>query len=754
MTNVKSKISITFMGTGQHRDTHRSALVSAHNQLNGLAQKPDSSIAAWLIDGPGCRGSVEHPMPGTYYYRNGVKIPDADLAAGEERKIRDALRQNYHALTGEGIESSILEAINYLDDIIGRNEGKVPSELNLQGFSRGADNCVRLANVMYLLYPNIKVNLFLIDPVPGPGRRDDPESYHIPPNVGTCHVTLMNNEHRPFFEPQHSGRYVFSNPQTKVAYHYMPGRHGAGLATRANTVITPPVSQVLVQDSLLKFNIETGMLHKNAKIHHWHESIANKNVPKPLETAQQSLTNKERLAHLCIAMQAHKSLAARKIVHIYHKRRIFTHRYRYVLDADLFIDPEHRALFKIEFPATFNWFFEKNFPPAGRKKGYGKPKVFAELQQLSKPPYAEFYQDLLERFKIKSIHTEKDIIEPQGIARDERLTFNEPIVTDELSYLQYCLRTIVSEYHYRAPSSWFGNWLQGHEKVVTKSFESDRIKKKIEDALQRSAVLPNEEAKQVLKKIISQVKASPNQEFFFHQVKKIIPDSGKYLRSVLATLRRYKEKLPTKHAEFVAKSIDFIQIQMDHPLKDDYQKRIEVQDYLLSLSTAMRRLSNQASVKNILCEQLFKNLNTLSNPSYAEPALLDTIIASLESYNRRRTFWSYFPFSQAFGLYKSDNIAMTSELLRELYQIKYSSAGGADLTQIEAALKQASMKYVTIQKQEENDNQFQFWRKHVTYKIDPLNKLIAKHLTNVTRLSNLIFSIPNAPEQKKNIAIK
>jgi hypothetical protein len=257
-----------------------------------------------------------------------------------------------------------------------------------------------------------------------------------------------------------------------------------------------------------------------------------------------------------------------------------------------------------------------------------------------------------------------------------------------------------------------------------------------------------------LKDIIRQVKASPNQEFFFHQVKKIIPDSGKYLQSVLATLRRYEALLPTEHAGFVAKSIYFIQIQIEHPLKDDYQKRIEVQDCLLSLSTAMRRLSNQTSVKNILCEQLFKNLNKLSNPSYAEPALLDTIIASLESYNRRRTFWSYFPFSQAFGFYNPDNIAMTSELLRELYQIKYSSAGRADLTQIEAALKQASMKYVTIHKQEENDTQFQFWRKHVTYKIDPLNKLIAKHLTNVTQLSNLIFSIPNAPEQKKNNAIK
>ncbi len=746
MPNVKTHVSITFLGTCHHRDTHRHALVSAHDQINQLAQEPGSSVAAWLIDGPGCRGSLEHPMPGTYYYRNGVKISDPDLAAGEERKFRDALRQSYHALTGEGIESSILEATNYLDEIIGQNGGEIPTELSLQGFSRGADNCVRLANVLYLLYPEIKINLFLIDPVPGPGRRDDSESYHIPPSVNNCHVSLMIDEHRPFFEPQHSGRYVFSNPETKVAYHYMPGRHGAGLTTRENTVITPAVSQVLVQDSLLKFNIETGMLPKDAKIHNWHRSVGGQSVPQPLETPQKSFTNKERFAQLCIAMQAHKSLSQRMIVNFYHKRRIFTHRHRYVLDADLFIDPEHRDLFKTEFPATFNWFFEKNFTPASRKKRYARQDVFAELQQLSRPPYAEFYQNLLAKYKIKEVNTKEDIIAPQGIARKERLSYNEPLVSDELSYLQYCLRTIVSEYQYRAPTTWFGNWLPGHDDVITKSSQSDRIKKEINEALYQSERLPSEQAKQRLKELIFKIKSSPNQEFFFNQVKKIIPNSRRYLKSVLATLERYEAVLPQNYAALIAKSIYLIQKQIDHPLKDDYQKRIQVQAYLLSLNTAMRGLNTQPSDKNILCEQLFKNLNQLSSPSYAEPRLLDNIISGLESYKRRHTFFSYFPCSQAFGFYKPENMTLVIELLGELNQIKYSSAEQADLTQIESVLKHASLKYAKIHKQEESETKFAFWTKHVTFKVDPLNQLIEKHLKKVTQLSNLIFSIPSTPD--------
>jgi|GEM_PF-3489095 len=747
MPKVKTHVSITFLGTCHHRETHRHALVSSHDQINQCAQEPGSSVAAWLIDGPGCKGSQEHPMPGTYYYRNGVKKIDPGVAAGEELKFRDALRQTYHALTGEGVESSILEATQYLEEIIGRNDGEIPKELSLQGFSRGADNCVRLANVIYLLYPEIKINLFLIDPVPGPGRRDDPESYHIPPSVNNCHVSLMINEHRPPFEPQHNGRYVFINPETRVAYHYVPGRHGAGLTTRDNTVITPAVSQVLVQDSLLKFNIETGMLPKDAKVQNWHRSVAGASEAQPMKKPQKPLNNKERFAKLCIAMQVNKSLSERMIVKFYHKRRIFTHRHRYVLDSDLFIDSEHRDLFKTEFPATFNWFFEKNFTPASRKKKYTTQDVFAELQQLSKPPYTEFYQDLLEKYKIKEVNTAEDIIAPQGIARKERLSYNEPLISDELSYLQYCLRTIVSEYHYRAPRTWFSNWLPGHDDdVITKSSRSDRIKKEINEALFQSERLPSEQAKKILKKLVFKIKSSPNQEFFFNQVKKIIPNSRRYIKSVLETLERYEAVLPPNYAALIAKSIYLIKKQIEHPLKDDYQKRIQVQEYLLSLNTAMRRLNTQSSSKSILCEKLFKNLNQLSRPSYAEPQLLDNIISSLESYSRRRKFFLYFPFSQAFGLYNPENSTLVTELLGELNQIKYSSAERGDLTQIESVLKHASLKYAKIHKQEDADATFAFWKKHVMFKVDPLNQLIEKHLKKVTQLSNLIFSIPSTPD--------
>lgn len=746
MKKIKTNISITFLGTGQHRDTHRSVLVSAHNQINSLAQDPNSHVAAWLLDGPGCIGTIEHPTPGTYYYKDGKNTNDPLLAAGEVRRFRDALSEVYRAVTSEGVESSILEATHYLEEIIVQNKGVLPTELNLQGFSRGADNCVRLANIIYLLYPDIKINLFLVDPVPGPGRRDDPESYHMPPNVNNCHITLMLNEHRNFYDPQHAERYVFTNPQTSVAYHYLPGRHGAGLATNEKKATTPAVSQTLVQDCLLKFNIEHKALPKDATNQFWHKSAGGKNIPEAQITPPLSKT--ERFKQLCIAMTTYKSLAARPEVTYYHKRRIYTDRARYILDEDLFLDSEHRALFKTLFPATFNWFFEKNFTPPGAKKPYSKQEVFSELQTLKVQPYVDFYTNLIAKFKIPAVSQVEDIIaEPQGIARDEKAGFNEPLVRDELTYLQFCLSTIVNEYHYRVPYTFFGSWFPGSDMSLSKSWQSDHIAKKIKEAVKDSYRLPPSAAKKLLKALIVEIKSKPNQEFFFRQISKIIPDSRKYLKSVQATLKRYQEMLPPDYAALVEKAAYLIQKQMDHPLKDEYQKRVRVQEYLLSLSTGMHRLNTKFAVKNILCEQLFTNLNQLSSPSYAEPGLLDTTIYDLESYIRRRTFYSYFPFSKMLGFYNSDNISLTQGLLDELNQIKNSSASQANLMQIEAALKHTSMTYAHMHRNEESDTKFAFWKKHVSFKTDPLNQLIAKHLTKVTQLSGLIFSIPNAPEQ-------
>lgn len=746
MPKTKTTVSITFLGTGNHRTTHETVLVSAHNQINELAKAPNSRVVAWLIDGPGCDGTPEHPTPGTYFYQEGKKTHDPQLANEQMRKFRNAMKQ----LSGEGVESSIMEATTYIEEVIAQNGDVLPKELNLQGFSRGADNCVRLANIIYLLHPSIKINLFLVDPVPGPDRRDDPESYHVPPSVQHAQITLMLNEHKPFFDPQHPDRYVFMNPKTRVAFNYLPGRHGAALATKEGMAVCPPESQILTQDSLLKFNIEHNVLPKDAKSHYWHGSRSGGGfISHKLDIPQKQLTKKERFVNLCQAMQSYKMLAQRPLVLGYHKRRIYYDRKRYVMDSKLFISQEHRELFKAIFPATFNWFFEKNVMPAKRQKPYVKEDVFRECKRLKSAPYTEFYQDLLTMFSMPDVNRLEDILdEPQGVARIDKMTHNEPLVTDELSYLQFCLKSIITDYHYRVPLTRFSSGsLRGEQKGnFTKNWQSNAFAKDIKNALYQSMRLPPQEAKNVLKKVMAKIKSQSSPSgFFLHEISKIIPDSRKYIGSVLDTLERYQALLPSPQDDWVAKTVYLVQKQMNNPYKDHYQKRQSVHAYLVGLNTALHRINKETiEGEPIIYQQLFDSLNQLSRSSYAETLLQDNLIADLESYIQWRSFLSYFPFSQVFGIYNPDSVSLANDLLSDLYELK-NSPEEFDLTQTESILKGASLKYTQLHKREDSDNTFTFWKKHLIYKTDPLNRIIESHLKKVTKLSNLIFSVPKGP---------
>lgn len=747
----KNTVSITFLGTQHHRDTHRSVLVTAHDQINELATEPDSSVAAWLIDGPGCLGTPEHPMPGTYYYdeTNGQKILDQTLADTQLRKFRTTLSRYYRAVTGEGIESSLLEATLYIKGIIAQNGNVLPSELNLQGFSRGADNCVRLANLIYSMYPSIKINLFLIDPVPGPGRRDDPESYYIPPNVQDCHMIMMLSEHHFAFGPQHRNRYVFTNPQTQVAINHLPGRHGAGISTKSQTITTPPESQILVQDALLNFNIQHKALPKGAKIHYHHQGFSGSRIePEKLSKPRNSLTKAERFGFLCDAMQSHIQLSQRWEVSWYPKRRIFTDRGDYVLDSDLFLDQEHRDLFKAVFPATFNWFFEKNFALPG-KKAYTKSAVFRELQILSQPPYTKFYDSFLKFIQIPKISSEQDIIDPQGVARIERPEYNQPLVSDELSYLQFCLQSIVDHYHYRIPSVWFYHRLVSSDYVFEKNHHSNSIALEIKQALQASYHLPAEQSKHLLKKLMRKVKNNPKEDFFVHEINKIIPDSKQYIDAVLETLQRYHALLPEAQANVVSNVIHLIQKQIDNSLKDHYQKRQRVQTYLVGLNTALHDLNRQSpNPDNFVSDQLFQNLNKLSQPSYAEISLLDQTISELSSYLYLRSFLSAFPFGQKLGLYNPENINLATDVLEKLKDLRDSETGQYSITRIESVLKEASSVYARNHGYEgKKTERFGFWKKHITFKADPLSKIIEHGLKRATTLSKLVFGVPKAPSQ-------
>lgn len=753
MTKPITTVSITFLGTCQHRLTHKSVLVSAHDQIQELSTKPDAQVAAWLIDGPGCYGSIEDPTPGTYFYHDGKKIVNRALVDEHVRNFSYLLDRNYRAVTGEGVESSLLEASTYLEEIIAKNRGKLPKELNLQGFSRGADSCVRLANIIYQMHPSIKINLFLVDPVPGPRRRDDPNSYYLPPSVQDCQINLMLNEHRQPYDPQHEDRYVFTNPKTKVSINYLPGRHGAGLSTREGSALTPKVSQTLVQDGLLKFNIEHGVLPKNTTCPNWHYSVGSlgHNEPRPLDTPQKPLRKQQRFAYLCEAMDAFQRLSGRWKTKMYHQRRIYYDRAKYVEDAHLFLNQEHRELFKKLYPATFNWFFEKNVKSKGLKQAHTKAAVFRELKKLNQPPYTEFYENFIRSFGMSEVTKLDDVInEPQGVARIEKSSYGEPLVRDELSYLEFSLQSIVRHYHYRVPSFWYSALFSDTEVYFNKNWRADRIAKDIQAALLQAKKLPYNEAIDVLRQTISNVQEQHDNGYFVYEISKIIPDSKKYLQSVLKTLQRYHSVLPELQADLVNKTIDLVKKQIHNPHKDDYQKRQHVQMYLIGLNTTLHHIDSRVSVgtSGIVYQQMLDSINQLARPSYAETSMRDNLIIELESYVRWRTFLSAIPFGQALGLYNPENVALARNVLVHLYELKNSES---NLTQMVDVLRNASNEYARTHKRIANESDFTFWKKHIIYKADPLNRIIENNLNKVTKFTKLIFSVPKGPHNESNL---
>lgn len=226
-------IDLTFLGTDNHRTTHRHLLTFSYQKLKELlypSTTPEldtpfidnSQIQIRLFDGIGCQGTKEHPRPGNYTWgKNFNKI---------EKKTNERISHHLAKITGEGMQALLDEADDYIKDIIKKNNASPKKIINLKGYSRGADACIRLANRIYEKHPQIEINMFLVDPVPGPFHRDDDGSYIIPGNVKRLDVTFMKDEKIRFFKPQHMGRLVIQNPlTTNVTEYYLEGLHGEAL---------------------------------------------------------------------------------------------------------------------------------------------------------------------------------------------------------------------------------------------------------------------------------------------------------------------------------------------------------------------------------------------------------------------------------------------------------------------------------------------------------------------------------------------
>lgn len=693
---TKSIISFTFLGTAHHRETHPCALVGSFDDIQSYSNKHGSPVVARLFDGPGCVGSKDHPMPGTYIYEHGQKKTSTPFDASQ------LASRLYAAATGEGIESTLMEATVFLEEFRSKHNS-LPKTINLQGFSRGADTCVRLANLLNRLYPEIEVNLFLIDPVPGPGRRDDPDSFTIPENVKDFRSSMMLNEHRAVYKPQHPGRYIFKNVETKVSFNTYAGRHGAGISVAHKEDTSPYATQVLVQDEMLKFNMEHGSLPVGSTSKYDFLRVDNDYWKEPLAKPLEPFSPRERFSYFCASMDSFRSLAERVLVKlVYYCRTILKKRADYLLDATLFLNQEHRHLCKEAFPAVFNWFFEKNVSVDGKK--YTKEDVLQELFRLKQKKYQTFYKRLLTRFTMSDVHSIDDIPEPQGLKRADRCDYGKPVVHDELSYLQHGLKSTIDYYHY--------HYLY-RDNLVLSTYQV----LKIQSALKQSLMLTPEKAKQLLQKVISEIKAGGGDSYISKEVGKMVTDSQVFIQEVAALLDCYKSS-SAGLLQPIQTVIALIKKEIQDKAKDPYQKRGLVQSYVQSLHNTILAMPNRSPS----LDKLSSELSEITNRSDAGPKLIDTIIREVKGY----LAWRRFTRS-------NDSHHKAQDLLRQLDEVKTEQ--GNNLGKIKDILVQASHGH--FEPTSGLLSQGRNWKKQKDFKADKLNHIIVHNIHKVTALASI-----------------
>ncbi len=754
-------VNFSFLGTGEHRESDFHIISNFHNTIL-QANKNNTSIVSRLFDGPGSSptsSTSKHPTPGTYFY-NPVTHTKIPINASISKKISDAMQQLTGVLSREGVEDLLFEATVYLNNIIEKNEGELPKTINLQGFSRGADACLRMANVIYLLYPEIKVNLFLIDQVPGPGRRDHAPSYTIPPNVEKFESTLMLHEYRPGFDPQHAGRYVFSAPETtkaKIKIYY--GEHGVGNRLEHHE---KNHTALLLHDDLNRFCRETGTLPKmNSKFYITHRNTKRRMQQEHLESHLE-LSDAARFKLLCGMKKEEGNYS--KGVSI-NKRKILLHREDYVQDSTLFINQEHRKLFKKLYPATFNWFFEKNYDNLNPQKKFinllarqkqlnDKMAVVAnELKIMAYSPEEAYFCSLLaKQFRFNKNKLPDTLAMPSGIERNEQFNFGQSLLRKEPEYklpnLQYRLTSIANYYHYHC-----------HEK----SEISNQIKNILFESVQHSRNKPDDEAILYLEKKITLVKetlARNNEKgFIWNQIDLIAPDAQKYgieVKTLLQEHLQYNEILLNAQREFIRFAIKEVDTILASKEKNPMQQCQEIRKLVLLLKTEVTRPENEYQLQRNLFKMAFfaftqnpsqiinldsleKNLNQLANAHHGKTNTSEKIIERLNQYYQRNTFWH--SMTNILKLLKIPcpkiNLGMKSEiadfLRKELLQLNTEGKDN-DVDAISLALGKARKKLTD------------YYQQTSQLKIDNLDQIINEGLGLVIAMRTIT---PQGPVSSK-----
>ncbi len=235
--NNSVTLNIHIPGTGcRHNDNLPT--YAALQQLAHIQKQSGIKPAMLMFEGTGA-STEEHfdYLPPSLYAANSLekKLKETPtfymFAASAAQDIDLLVQSEFTALllgvvAGAGKNTNNYRVMGALEAL--EEDDAFPDVIFLSGHSRGAINCISLANDIYDKYQDrIKIHLLLTDPVPGPGYGNVQDTLLIPANVISFTCFYAADEERLFFIAHDHNRLKFANPQTTITSYPLDGDHNS-----------------------------------------------------------------------------------------------------------------------------------------------------------------------------------------------------------------------------------------------------------------------------------------------------------------------------------------------------------------------------------------------------------------------------------------------------------------------------------------------------------------------------------------------
>lgn len=244
-------------------------------------------------------------------------------------------------LTGAGWDDNVMHAVAALAEV-----DPLPEAVNMIGWSRGAVTCTKLAYTLNEFFPQVKVNIFAIDPVAGIGNKSDTDASTIYSNVKNYLAVLSMHETRGFFKPQDIKRVTFASRETNAIYLPFPGNHSGqvsldkscqkGIGEAAQIVWF--MGMVFLKHFGTQFNRNPSPTYSFQEICNFYANMSRK-MPSYRKTRPGFFGG--------VAMGGRKT------------RDFLSHRvHQYVKHSSFFINEHHRRVFKRAYPGLYDYVFE------------------------------------------------------------------------------------------------------------------------------------------------------------------------------------------------------------------------------------------------------------------------------------------------------------------------------------------------------------------------------------------------------------